>query len=391
MQRRKFIRLAGGGTIAAATVSSAALSGCSTRVPDEAIEAWQDPYNTVASSDVRHWLVSYAILAPHSHNLQSWVVDLRRPFEIWLYCDPERLLPQTDPHARQIMVSHGSFLELLVMAAKERALRADISLFPQGEFAGDKPDGRPIARVHLSTDTSVVKDPLFAQILQRHTHRGLYELNRPVPSSDWLAMGASLDTSVRFGFVTAEDEEAIARHRKIANAAYRIEMTTPRTVLESYRWLRLGAGEVNAHRDGISIMAPVPVLLSKVGLFDRTKAPAPDAYATTSELDDFGKKIASTPAFAWLMTRDNSRATQIAAGRAWVRLQLQATAQGLAMQPLSQALQEYPEQQGPYNDIHRLCGAAATGQTLQMWARVGYAPPVRPAPRRPFAEFLRKA
>ncbi|TXH86656.1 MAG: twin-arginine translocation pathway signal protein [Rhodoferax sp.] len=391
MQRRKFIRLAGGGTIAAATVSSAALSGCSTRVPDEAIEAWQDPYNTVTSGDVRHWLVSYAILAPHSHNLQSWVVDLRRPFEIWLYCDPARLLPQTDPHARQIMVSHGCFLELLVMAAKERALRADITLFPQGEFEGDTPDGRPIARVHLSTDTSVSKDPLFPQILQRHTNRGLYDIQRPVPSSDWLAMGASLDTSVRFGFVTQEDEEAIAKHRKIANAAYRIEMTTPRTVLESYRWLRLGAGEVNAHRDGISLMAPLPVFLSKVGLFDRSKAPAPDSYATTSELEDFAKKIASTPAFTWLMTRDNSRATQIAAGRAWARLQLAATAQGLAIQPLSQALQEYPEQQGPYGDIHRLCGAAATGQTLQMWARVGYAQPVPPAPRRRFTDFIRKA
>lgn len=391
MQRRKFIRLAGGGTIAAATVSSAALSGCSTRVPDEATEAWQDPYNTVTSGDVRHWLVSYAILAPHSHNLQSWVVDLRRPFEIWLYCDPQRLLPETDPHARQIMVSHGCFLELLVMAAKERALRADITLFPQGEFDGGTTDGRPIARVHLSTDTSVSKDPLFPQILQRHTNRGLYDIQRPVPSSDWLAMGASLDTSVRFGFVTQEDEEAIAKHRKIANAAYRIEMTTPRTVLESYRWLRLGAGEVSAHRDGISLMAPLPVFLSKVGLFDRSKAPAPDSYATTSELEDFAKKIASTPAFTWLMTRDNSRATQIAAGRAWVRLQLAATAQGLAMQPLSQALQEYPEQQGPYGDIHRLCGAAATGQTLQMWARVGYAQPVAPAPRRRFTDFIRKA
>lgn len=391
MQRRNFIRLAGGGTIAAATASSVALSGCSGRVPDEAIEAWQDPYNTVTSGDVRHWIVSYAILAPHSHNLQSWVVDLRRPFEIWLYCDPKRLLPETDPHGRQLMMSHGTFLELLVMAAKERAYRADITLFPQGEFAGDTPDGRPIARIHLSTDTSVAKDPLFAQILQRHTNRQLYDIQRPVPSSAWLAMGGSLDTSVRFGFVTQEDEDAIAQHRKIANDAYRIEMTTPRTVLESYRWLRMGAGEVNAHRDGISVMAPMPVLLTTLGLFDRTQAPAADSYATTSELDDFKKKIASTPAFTWLMTRDNSRATQIAAGRAWVRQQLQATAQGLAMQPLSQALQEYPEQQGPYNDIHRLCGAAATGQTLQMWARVGYAPPVGPAPRRRFEDFLRKA
>jgi len=52
------------------------------------------------------------------------------------------------------------------------------------------------------------------------------------------------------------------------------------------------------------------------------------------------------------------------------------------MQPLQQALQEYPEQAGPYADIHRLLDAPAPAQTVQMWARVGYAPAVQPAPRR---------
>ena len=41
--------------------------------------------------------------------------------------------------------------------------------------------------------------------------------------------------------------------------------------------------------------------------------------------------------------RATSRATQVAAGRAWVRLQLAAGALGVALQPHSQALQEYPE------------------------------------------------
>jgi hypothetical protein len=52
------------------------------------------------------------------------------------------------------------------------------------------------------------------------------------------------------------------------------------------------------------------------------------------------------------------------------------------MQPLQQALQEYPEQAKPYADIRRLLGAPAPTQTVQMWARVGHAPPVGPAPRR---------
>jgi hypothetical protein len=52
------------------------------------------------------------------------------------------------------------------------------------------------------------------------------------------------------------------------------------------------------------------------------------------------------------------------------------------MQPLQQALQEYREQARPYADIRQLLQAPAPAQTIQMWARVGFAPPVEPAPRR---------
>jgi hypothetical protein len=52
------------------------------------------------------------------------------------------------------------------------------------------------------------------------------------------------------------------------------------------------------------------------------------------------------------------------------------------MHPLQQALQEYPEQAGQYAAIHALLGAPAPASTVQMWARLGYAPPVGPAPRR---------
>ena len=62
--------------------------------------------------------------------------------------------------------------------------------------------------------------------------------------------------------------------------------------------------------------------------------------------------------------------------------QLAATAQGLSMHPLSQALQEYPEQAAHYQAVHQLLSAADRGQTVQMWTRLGHAPAIGPAPRR---------
>ena len=91
MHRRQFIRVAGGGVIVAATATAA---GCSSSMPPEAVASWQGPG---AEPDLRRWILGHAILAPHSHNLQSWVVDLSVPDQILLRCDLQRLLPRDRP------------------------------------------------------------------------------------------------------------------------------------------------------------------------------------------------------------------------------------------------------------------------------------------------------
>jgi hypothetical protein len=380
MFRRAFIRLVGGGVLVAA-----ASPGCSSRYPAEAIAAWDGPG---AEPDLRRWILAHAILAPHSHNLQSWRVDLRTPDQMMLHVDPTRLLPETDPYGRQIMMSHGTFLELLDLAAREKGQRAEIELFPEGAFAPERIDARPVARIRLRPDPAVPRDPLFAQILLRRTNREAYDPARPVPAAAWQAMAAAAaPAGGRFGFVGAEPE-ALARHRAIASEAWRIELTTPRAMRETYRVLRVGAAEVAQHRDGLALMDPMVVAMARLGLFDRSQAPGPDDYATTSQIRDFDRKLAATPGFLWLLSDGNERVAQVNAGRAYARVQLAATALGLAMQPLQQALQEYPEQTGPHAAIHALLGAGAGAATVQMWARVGHAPPVQPAPRRPLAAIV---
>ena len=390
MKRRNFMGVVGGGVIAAATVGPFGLSGCSNEMPAEAIQAWSGPGpNAQASVDVRRWILSYALLAPHSHNLQSWLVDLTTPQEIILRCDLTRLLPQTDPLSRQIMMSHGTFLEMLDLAAKEKGLRADIDLFPKGVFGPEHLDTRPVARIRLSPDSGLPKDPLFAAILQRHTNRNSYDLTRQVPAPAWQAMAEAAHSSkMQFGYVSGAKPSLMKQHREVAKEAFRIELITPRTCEESWRLLRIGASEIALHRDGISLTDPMLVLLDRVGMIDRSHAPAPDDYASTSQIQDFNEKLDSTPAFLWLSTQGNDRFTQVNAGRAYARVQLAATSHGLSMQPLSQALQEYSEQQRPYDLIHQLVGATRPGHTVQMWVRVGYGAAVTPAPRRPLSALI---
>jgi len=229
-------------------------------------------------------------------------------------------------------------------------------------------------------------------VLQRHTNRSAYDPARPVPAAAWQAMATALQPyPLRFGFAGLDQPQALAQQRAVAAEAWRIELVTPRTIMESYKVLRVGADEVARHRDGLTLMDPMVVLLDRVGLFDRSRPPGPEDFATTSQIEDFKRKLDSTPGFLWMVSDGNHRVTQVDAGRAFMRLHLAATAHGVALQPLQQALQEYPEQAEPHARIRRLLGADAPGQTLQMWARAGFAPEVPPAPRRAVDAFIQRS
>jgi hypothetical protein len=375
VKRRQVLRVLGGGAIAAAVP----LASCSSALPPEAVAAWNGPG---ADPDVRRWALAHAILAPHSHNLQSWLVDLREPDVITLHVDLTRLLPETDPFSRQMILSQGTFLELLDLAARQRGLRAETTLFPEGAFGPERLDARPTARARLVPNTAVSADPLFDAIFRRHTNREPYAARAPEASALQAIRDSVAGSPVAIGLVGPDDPATLQAHREIAMTAWRVEMTTPRVLLEAYQVLRVGPREIAEHRDGIPLNAPLVRLLTALGLFDRTRPSDPDSAAVRRQIDDFDATIAATPAFFWMTTEDNARTTQLLAGRAFVRAQLAATAHGLSMHPLQQALQEYPEQRAQYAAVRRLLGVRQAGQTVQMWARLGYGPPVGPAPRR---------
>lgn len=387
MQRRRFIRLAGGGLVAAAVAGP--LAGCSAfEVPPGAVAAWQGP---PADTELRRWLLAHALLAPNPHNMQPWLADLGTPGEITLRLDPQRLLPATDPHGRQILMGAGAFLELLLMAAAERGQRAELALFPEGE-PGQRLDGRAFARVRLVADAGVPRDPLFAQVFRRRTDRRAYDPAR-LPSAAQLQalQAAAAPFALRFGLAgsAAADAPRVQAIRAIAREAWRLELTTEPAMMESMKVLRVGAAEIDQHRDGIAITRPLLVALARTGLFDRSRFPAPDSQATRGQIDEFDAITAATPAYLWLVSEGNRRTQQIDAGRAYVRVNLAGAAVGLAMHPNQQSLQEYPEVAGPYRAIHELLGAPAPKSTVQMLARVGHVPAGSaaqpPAPRRGLA------
>ncbi len=384
--RRNFLRLAGGGLLLSA--GAAPLAGCSSALPAEAVQAWQAAADQ--SADVRHFALAHALLAPNPHNRQPWIADLRRDAEITLFNDLQRQLPETDPHGRQILIGHGCFLELLVIAAAERGQRAEITLFPEGAPSLMTLDPRPVARVVLQADSGLARDPLFAMIRRRHTHKGRYAEGRALPAQQWAAVEAACASPLlTAGHV--EDAAQRAALSKIALEAYQIEGLTPRTHLESARLFRIGPSEIALHRDGISINGLMPRAMLAVGMFDRMEIPAPGNTVMKQMMKRWAD-FETGSGYLWIAARDTSRAAQVAAGRAYVRAHLAATAAGLDMHPLSQALQEFAEVRGPYEAMHRRLGLDPARTPLQMLARVGYGEGAAAAtPRRGLAALLQPA
>ena len=323
--------------------------------------------------DARIAAMAWAVLAPNAHNRQPWALRLVGDDTALLFCDLSRRLPVTDPLDRQIVISLGCFLELYRLAAAQQGLDAVLTPFPEGE-PQPRLDGRPVARIQLRAGG--VAHPLFAAAAQRRSAKQPYDMARPLPAGAEAGLRAAMLFPAGLGLAQGD----ITALRALVWQAWQIEAATPAAHQESIDLMRLGSAAVAANPDGISIWGPqLDPMVARGEITPAAMQPGQPGYAMMVGM--YQPMLAATPACVWLTTPGNSRADQLASGRDWLRLNLATTAMGLALHPVSQALQEYPEMAAPRAALPGLLHALGH---VQMLGRLGFATrPATPTPRWP--------
>jgi hypothetical protein len=236
--------------------------------------------------------------------------------------------------------------------------------------------------VSFVRESAATVDPHFKAIVSRRTTKVPFDLSRQVSAQ-------TLDMLREGGAEASADQGLVAKLRQLTWDAWMIEAQTARTFKESVDLMRIGKSEIEANPDGIALGGPLIEALALSGQISRASLADPSSSAFKAGIDKYRPIIATAMGYAWIVTTGNSRLDQLEAGRRYVRMNLAANAAGLSVHPVSQALQEYPEMREQFKTARSHLGVAS-GSTLQMLARLGYAETQPPAPRWPLESKVLK-
>ncbi|MDD1752028.1 MAG: hypothetical protein LUQ38_02925 [Methanotrichaceae archaeon] len=329
--------------------------------PRASSEAWdikESDFPANGSSEEKlTFLLRYAILAPSSHNTQSWRFKVNDS-EIKVFADKNRWLSVADADQRELYISVGCALENLLVAAEHFGYGFNVTYFPKN---GDEV---ALVKLHPDSSLSVHQDPrLFQSILIRHTNRMPYESKKDLEGALLKLRNYSADHGIQL--YSTSDPKIKNAFRDLVVDSDLIQYSDVDYKSELGHWIGqgvMGPTGINA------IIAQLAVVLLDMGK---------DQIKKDADL------VNDTPVLGFVISKENDRESQVRSGQTFERIWLEATALGISIHPMSQAL-EVP---GKKEELTKLI--TGSDLCLQQAFRLGYAEPLKEnTPRRPLEDFL---
>jgi len=335
---------------------------------------WNKNY-ALQFTDPRISLVACGELAANGHNMQPWVIKLdpTNPMVFYLYADSTRLTPEVDPYARQTMITQGTFLEYVQVGGEKLGYATDIKLFPDGNYDEQNlmtsMNTMPVAKITL-TKVASTNSPLFDDMFLPDTNRDPYQTTHLTTAQITRLEVINNDPDLTIQFY--QDSNDLTTLGNFVMAGAKIESGIHRINVESAGVFRANEYQKNQYRYGFSLEGQdYSGILKQLMQGLITIIPAFNNEKTTASLfvSSTQKAVDHTPAYAMIITKDNSRVEQVEAGMFYSRLVLTAHSMGFVMQPPSQVLEEYPEMAAQHAAIQ--AEYAPDGGTIQMFIRLG--------------------
>jgi hypothetical protein len=118
--------------------------------------------------------IAWGVRAPSPHNTQAWKFRPTSDTAALLYVDEKRLLPATDPPARQIHIGAGCCIETLAVGMTNEGYDTNVDVLPDGPYGLDEIGRKPVAHIELRPRSATQPDALADAIGRRQTNRKTY-------------------------------------------------------------------------------------------------------------------------------------------------------------------------------------------------------------------------
>lgn len=307
--KRRNVLLGVGAMLAAESTGAASAAPGRARTYAEAVtQVWRplDP-----ASGVRE-MARAGTLAANSHNTQPWRFTLANS-RIMIEPDLSRRCPAVDPDDHHLFASLGCALENMLQASPILGFHATPVV-----------DASVPDRISIDlTPTPITRSALADAITQRQCTRGMYD-GRAISLEELrLLDAAGTMDDVECRLVTERRHmEAVLDYVVQGNTA---QMRDAAFMAELKAWIRFNDSQAIEHLDGLTARASgnpsLPAWLARRLL--------PFVMTESGENGKYAKQIRSSAGIAVFVSAANDKAHWIAAGRAYQRFALQATALGI--------------------------------------------------------------